>query len=147
MLCRGGCACSRSGACRVFRLRDSPISREQTDSRCQAIAGHAAVQPIMPRLPHQAADDKPALWSRTVTEFSWWQRASNARHHWQWNTAHARIQISFRLWADRGNCGLPEDHSNADPGRDALKAREQGKPVMNSARISLLAVLSAMVIW
>ena len=83
-------------------------------------SGHAAVQPVMPRLPHQAADDEPALRSRTVAKFVGRTGGGDAGGHQQRHPSHAGLQIPFRARTNRSDRCVPQNDTHparaGDPG-------------------------------
>src|SRR6516164_4140797 len=76
-------------------------------------SGHAAVQSVVPRLPHQTADDEPALRSRTVAEFRGRTGSGDAGGDQQRHAPHAGLQIPFRARTDRSDRCVPENDTHS----------------------------------
>ena len=99
-----------SGAPALADCRGSAAGERQQRSND---ARHAAFQPILPRLPHQAAAGEPAIWAGTVDEHAQRQGRRHARRDQQRHAAHAGLQISLQAGRDRRHRRLHQNHSRA----------------------------------
>src|SRR6266513_2520418 len=95
-------------------------------ARCDGAAGrgaprghraarHAPVQPVVPRLPHQAAGDEPAVRARAVPGFARRAGARVAQFHRERLAAHARFQAPLQACRDRRHRRVHQDDCAGRP--------------------------------
>src|SRR6185369_16520089 len=96
----------RDCACRLDARRLGAGSPERAPA-----SRHAALQPVLPRLPHQAAADQRAIRAAALARGGRRQRRRDARLHLERHGEDAGLSLPLQAGRDRCDRRLPQNHS------------------------------------